>query len=230
MKVEEAVSFKRWMPGDKPREKAKTKGLRSLSKPELLAIVLKTGTVRCNCLEISRRALAAAGNSFDTLGEMPLSALQEIHGIGEAQAIVIAAAMEMRRRTEIPVDSPKIISSRDAFAQLQDDLSYLSHEEFWVLYLNRASKMILKKQISSGGTHSTVVDPRIVFSPILDKTTTSSIILAHNHPSGGLSPSQADIDLTNKLISAGKLFDVQVVDHLILAGKNYCSFADSGLL
>jgi DNA repair protein RadC len=229
MKVEEVVPFKNWMPIEKPREKLKAKGIKSLSKAELLAIILRFGTKSSNCVEVSRKALAAANNSFDVLSRMSLGELQEIRGVGEIRAMVIMAAMEIRKWTEVPVEAQKIRSSHDAFLQLQIELADLSHEEFWVLYLNRSAKLIQKKQISSGGLNSTVVDPRIIFKVALDENT-SSIILAHNHPSGNLAPSQADLDLTRKLVAAGKLFDIQVIDHLILAGKNYCSFADSGLM
>jgi len=229
MKVKEAVSFKNWMPMEKPREKLKNKGKKSLSRIELLAIILKTGTRNLNCLELSRKVLAAANNDLDKLGELSLTDLQAIYGVGETQAMVIMAAMELRQRVEPKFDSPKIVSPRDAFLRLREDLADLPHEEFWTLYLNRSSKLLLKKQISSGGISSTVVDPRIIFQAALDQKA-SSIIVAHNHPSGNLTPSQADIDLTRKLVDGGKLLGVQLVDHLILAGKNYCSFADSGLL
>jgi len=214
---------------EKPREKLKNKGKKSLSRIELLAIILKTGTRNLNCLELSRKVLAAANNDLDKLGELSLTDLQAIYGVGETQAMVIMAAMELRQRVEPKFDSPKIVSPRDAFLRLREDLADLPHEEFWTLYLNRSSKLLLKKQISSGGISSTVVDPRIIFQAALDQKA-SSIIVAHNHPSGNLTPSQADIDLTRKLVDGGKLLGVQLVDHLILAGKNYCSFADSGLL
>jgi DNA repair protein RadC len=229
MKVKEAVSFKNWIGAEKPREKLKSEGKKALTNAELLAIILRSGTKDRSCVEISRKALAAASNNLDQLGGLSLGELQSIHGIGEIQAMVIMAAMELRQRTDPRFNSSKIVSSLDAFTRLQDDLSGLSHEEFWALYLNRSSKLILKKQISSGGLSSTIVDPRIIFQVALDQKA-SSIIVAHNHPSGNLTPSQADIDLTHKLVGGGKFLGVQVVDHLILAGKNYCSFADSGLL
>jgi DNA repair protein RadC len=229
MKVKDAVAFKNWTAVEKPREKLKNEGKKALNKAELLAIILRSGTKDRSCVEISRKALAAANNNLDELGELSVADLQSIHGVGEAQAMVIVAAMELRRRTEPRFDSPKIVSSRDAFLRLHDNLSGLSHEEFWALYLNQSSKLILKKRISSGGLNSTVVDPRMIFEIALHQKA-SSIILAHNHPSGNLTPSQADIDLTHKLVGGGKFLGVQVIDHLILAGKNYCSFADSGLL
>ena len=229
MKVNEAVSFKNWMAADKPREKLKAKGIKALTKVEKLALILRSGTRDCNCVELSRRILAKANNSFEQLGNMSLESLTSIYGIGESQAMAIMAAMDIRKQIEPTFESPKVRSSRDAFLRLQDDLANLSHEEFWALFLSQSSNLILKKQISSGGINSTVVDPRMIFKIAVSENA-SSIIVAHNHPSGNLTPSQADIDLTRKLVAGAKYFDIQVVDHLILAGKNYCSFADSGLL
>jgi DNA repair protein RadC len=229
MKVKEPIPFKNWTGAEKPREKLKAKGVKSLTKAEMLAILLRRGAKGCNCIEVSRKILAAADNDFDKLGELSLETLQSIYGVGEAQAMVIMAAMEIRKISEPRLELIKVLSSHDAFLRLQDDLAGLRHEEFWALYLNTSSKLVHKQQISSGGISSTVVDPRMVFKIALDKNA-SSIIVAHNHPSGNLTPSSADLDLTRKLVAAAKLFDIQVVDHLILAGKNYCSFADSGLL
>lgn len=232
MKVAEAQSIiKNWTKSEQPREKFRDKGAKSLSTSELLAIILRSGTRGNNAIDVGRTMLAVANNKLRGIDDLSLAALANIRGIGEAKAIIIKAAMELaqRREDESISETTKVVSSRDAHMVLRSDLSDLSHEEFWALYLNRSSRIILKKQISSGGINSTVVDPRLIFQLALEKKA-SSIILAHNHPSGNLQPSQADIDLTKRLISAGKLFDIQVVDHLILAGKNYCSFADSGLM
>ena len=232
MKVEEVQPLiKNWMPKDRPREKLESNGKSSLTEAELLSIILGTGTRGQNSLNISRKMLEVAGNDLNVLADLPIGELTAIRGIGKAQAIKIMACMELALRRKEPTEQqlPKITSSHEAFMHLQPCLSNLSHEEFWVLLLNRRSRLVLKKQISSGGLSSTVVDPRIIFKHACDHKA-SSIILAHNHPSGSLTPSQSDIDLTNKLVAAGKFMDIQVVDHLILAGKNYCSFADSGLL
>lgn len=232
MKVAEAQPIiKNWTKSEQPREKFRDKGAKSLSTSELLAIILRSGTKGNNAIDVGRKMLAVANNKLRGIDDLSLAALANIRGIGEAKAIIIKAAMELaqRREDESISETTKVVSSRDAHMVLRSDLSDLTHEEFWALYLNRGSRIILKKQISSGGINSTVVDPRLIFQLALEKKA-SSIILAHNHPSGNLQPSQADIDLTKRLISAGKLFDIQVVDHLILAGKNYCSFADSGLM
>ena len=155
----------------------------------------------------------------------------KIKGIGVAKAITIVAALELgRRRKETdPEEKPKISSSKDAFEQLKGDLMDLHHEEFWVLLLNRANRVIKKKRISEGGVSGTVADPKIIYKIALEELA-SGIVVAHNHPSGNLTPSQSDIDLTKKLKEAGKFLEVQLLDHLIIAGQKYISFADDGLL
>jgi len=230
MKTERFLSVKDWAVNEQPREKFQDKGGPALSDAELLAVLLVSGVRGWNCIEVGRKALEMANYKWSGLAKLSIADLQRVPGIGKAQATKIKVLSEIVRRHEIESPKPtKIVSSLDAFNSLRLELSDLDHEEFWVLFLNRSSKLLLKKQISSGGINSTVVDPRIIFKVALDEKA-SSIILAHNHPSGSLNPSQADIDLTNKLVAAGKFMEVQVVDHLILAGKNYCSFADSGLL
>jgi len=224
------IRVKDWEEKDRPREKIDGHGGGSLSDAELLAIIIGSGSRGRSSLDISREVLKKAGNSFLGIRTLGVGGLREIPGIGFAKATMMQAALEIARRA--PFSAPKkekIVSSKDAYHELRIELADLDHEEFWVLYLNRRSDVLLKKQISSGGVSSTVVDPRIVFKVALDQKA-SSLILAHNHPSGSLNPSQADLDLTRRLVDGGKIMGVQVVDHLILAGKNYCSFADSGLL
>src|SRR5690606_18498764 len=154
-----------------------------------------------------------------------------IKGIGQAKALTIVAALELgRRRKDLDVrEREKVTGSRDAYNLLKSDLMDISHEEFWILLLNRANRVIKKLQVSQGGVSGTVADPKIIFKHALDELA-SAIILAHNHPSGNLTASQADLDLTKKLREAGKLLDIQVLDHLIVAGQKYFSFADEGLM
>ncbi|HEX8061406.1 MAG TPA: DNA repair protein RadC [Cyclobacteriaceae bacterium] len=224
-------SVRDWAANERPREKLQDKGGPALSNAELLAVLLVSGTKGKNCVDIGRKMLQLADDDWTKLWKLGLADLQKVPGIGSVQALKIKAMCEIARRSAsaMSANRPKIVTSLDAFNNLRIELADLDHEEFWVLFLSRRSKLLLKKQISSGGINSTVVDPRIIFKVAMDEKA-SSIILAHNHPSGSLNPSQADVDLTNKLVAAGKFLDVQVIDHLILAGKNYCSFADSGLL
>jgi len=225
------LTIKNWSPEDRPREKLLLKGKAALSDAELIAILIGSGTTTMSAVDLSKRILGSAGNNLHELARLTVKDLTKIKGIGEAKAITIVAALELgRRRKDLDQhEKPKITSSKDAFELLKPDLTDISHEEFWILLLNRANRVIKKNQISQGGVSGTVADPKIIFKMALEELA-CGIILAHNHPSGNLTASQSDLDLTRKLKEGGKLIEVQVLDHLILAGQKYFSFADEGLL
>jgi DNA repair protein RadC len=225
------MKVKKWGTSGGPREKLMGKGPGALSDLELIAVLLSTGTANNSILDIAKRILDLAQNSLGEVARLPISDLINIHGIGKAKAVYFKAAIEFARRTQfeaVPEDF-KVITSKDAFRVLGPHLGGLAQEEFWMLLLNRRSKVIRKNMISQGGMTSTIADPRVIFRQAL-YFEASSIIVAHNHPSGNLTPSPADIDLTKKLVAAGRFLEIQLVDHLIISGNNYCSFADSGLL
>ena len=225
------TSIKQWAEDDRPREKFILKGRSSLSDAELLAIILGSGSRNESAVELARRILDSASSSLVELGKYNLSELQSFKGIGEAKSIAIAAALEIgrrRRSQEINVKN-KIASSNDAFELLHAELSDLNTEEFWIILMNRANKVIKKIRISSGGISGTVADSRVIFKAAIDNLA-SAIILAHNHPSGNLKPSQADINLTKKIKNSGNILDIPVLDHIIIAENSYFSFADEGLL
>jgi DNA repair protein RadC len=134
-----------------------------------------------------------------------------------------------RRKDLLGEEKPKISGSKDIYDLLKAELLDIPHEAFWIVLLNRANRVIKKHQISQGGVAGTVADPKIIFKIALEELA-SGVILAHNHPSGNLTASQADIDLTRKLKESGKLLEIQILDHVIFAGKKYMSFADEGLL
>ena len=134
-----------------------------------------------------------------------------------------------RRKDEEYKERVKIGSSNDIYQLVKPELMDLQKEEFWVILLNRANRLIKKEQISSGGVSGTVADPKIIFKAALDQYA-SSIILVHNHPSGNLKPSQADISLTKKMKEVGNLLEIPVLDHIIFSDQGYLSFADEGLL
>lgn len=225
------LSIKSWSPDDRPREKLILKGKAALSDAELIAILLGSGTSSLSAVELAKKVLQPAGNNLHELARHTVKDLIKIKGIGEAKALTIVAALELgRRRKEIEGNQkPKIAGSRDAYDILKADLLDISHEEFWIVLLNRANRVIKKSQISQGGVAGTVADPKIIFKLALEELA-SGIILAHNHPSGNLTASQADLDLTKKIKDAGKLLDIQVLDHIIVAGQKYFSFADEGLM
>lgn len=228
---EKPLSIKSWSPDDRPREKLQLKGKSSLSDAELVAILLGSGTPALSAVDLAKKVLQTAGNNIHHLARLSIKDLMKIKGVGEVKAITIVAAFELgRRKKEYDTDEkPKITSSKDAYEILKRDLLDIQHEEFWVLLLNRANRVIRKHQVSQGGVSGTVADPKIIFKSALEELA-SGIILAHNHPSGNLTASQADIDLTRKLKDAGKLLEIQVLDHVIVAGQKYYSFADEGML
>lgn len=225
------LNIKSWAAEDRPREKLLLKGTAALSDAELIAILLGTGTASMSAVDVAKSMLQQAGNNLDDLARFTVKDLMKIKGIGEAKAITIVSALELgRRRKETgSQEKPRIAVSKDAYDLLKGDLMDIPHEEFWLLLLNRANRVIKKHKISLGGVHGTVADPKIIFKTALEELA-SGIIVAHNHPSGNLTPSQQDIDLTRKLKEAGKLLEIQLLDHLIVAGKQYYSFADEGLL
>lgn len=227
----EFLNIKSWAAEDRPREKLLLKGTSALSDTELIAILLGTGTASLSAVDVAKNILQSVGNNLDDLARLSVKDLMKIKGIGEAKAITIVSALELgRRRKEThALERPKITGSKDAFEILKGDLMDIQHEEFWLLLLNRANRVLKKHRISSGGIHGTVADPKIIFKIALEEPA-SGIIVAHNHPSGNLTASQQDIELTKKLKEAGKLLEIQLLDHLIIAGKKYYSFADEGIL
>lgn len=226
-----AFNIKHWSPQDRPREKLMLKGTTSLSDAEIIAILLGSGHKTMSAVDLAKKILRSTGNNLHELARLSVKDLMKIKGIGEAKAIAVVAALELgRRRKDLEAEErPRITSSKDAFELLKAHLQDIQHEEFWIILVNRANRVIRKQQISQGGVAGTVADPKIIFKAALE-VLASGVILAHNHPSGNLIASPADIHLTRKLKEAGKLLEIQVLDHLIVSGQNYFSFADEGML
>jgi DNA repair protein RadC len=231
LNIENNRHIKDWSPDDRPREKLLLKGKSVLSDAELLAILLGSGTRDATAVDLGKKIRGIAGNSLHNLARMGIKEMTKVRGVGEVRAITIVAALELgRRRKEQELgEKPRISGSHDAYELLRANLQDISHEEFWVLLLNRANRVIRKYQVSQGGVSGTVADPKIIFKTALEELA-SGIILAHNHPSGNLTASRADIELTQKLTAGGRLLEIQVLDHLIIAGQKYFSFADEGLI
>ena len=220
-----------WAEDDRPREKLLLKGRATLSDAELLAILLGTGTKATSAVELAMQILQKADHNLDNLARLSVNDLTRIKGVGTAKAISIVSALELgRRRKEIPASGKaRITSSADAVEVIKANLLDLIHEEFWILVLNRANFVLRKIQISRGGISGTVADPKLIFRYALEHSG-SSIILVHNHPSGNLQPSQADLTLTKNLKEAGKFMEIPVLDHIIVSDNRYFSFADEGLI
>jgi DNA repair protein RadC len=225
------LTIKTWAEEDRPREKLSLKGKNSLSDAELIAILIGSGNKNESAVELSKKILASLNNDLNRLAKLSISDLTQFNGIGDAKAISIIAALEIgRRRKDSEIEKRPIIkSSKDAYNVIADVLSDLPHEEFWVLYLNRKNEVIKKENISKGGVSGTIADSKIIFKSAIEQLA-SAIILCHNHPSGSLKPSAADISLTKKLKETGTMLDTPVLDHLIIGEKDYFSFADQELL
>lgn len=225
------LSIKDWSENDRPREKMLAKGTSVMTDAELIAILIGSGSRNESAVTLSQKILASAKNNLNVLGKMSIQELMTFKGIGEAKAITISAAMELgrRRRAEDALVRKKITSSQSVFELLQPLLGELEHEEFWIIYLNNSNKVLQKMQLSKGGITGTLVDVRLAFKNALQLGAVA-IILAHNHPSGTLKPSQADKNLTQKLKTAGESLDIKVLDHLIITESAYFSFADEGIL
>jgi DNA repair protein RadC len=225
------TAIRNWAEDDRPREKLVLKGRHSLSDAELLAILLGSGTRNESAVDLAKNVLNLAGGNLGELSKLSLTDLVTVKGIGQARAVTILAALELgRRRNEAEVMvRDKITTSRDAYEIFRSTMGDRPYEEFWIILLNRANKVIRKVNISEGGISGTVVDPKKIFKISLDHHA-SSIILGHNHPSGVVTPSEADCRITKKLREAGAMLEVTVLDHLIIGDGIYYSFADEGAL
>ncbi|OFY39217.1 MAG: hypothetical protein A2X18_04140 [Bacteroidetes bacterium GWF2_40_14] len=225
------LSIKQWQEEERPREKLKVKGAATLSDAELIAIILGSGHKEETAVDVARNLISSNENSLRELSKMTVDKLMEKKGIGSSKAIAITAVFEIAKRfssTEIK-SLAQIQSSAYAVKIISPILRDLSHEECWVMYLNRANKLISKERLSIGGVSATVVDIKIVIKNALDKLA-SSIILIHNHPSGNPKPGENDKVQTRLLKDAAALFDISLLDHLIIAGDEYFSFADDGIM
>ncbi len=225
------IPMQQWCEDDRPDTKILLKGKAAVSDSELLSIIIgNDGSRNRSSLDAARLIL---NQSSDNLGEIAKLSVAELvkTSITMAQATRIITTFEIGRRrmaSEI-VSKEKISSSRNAYEIFRSVLTDKPFEEFWIILLNRANKVHQKVQISEGGISGTVVDPKKVFKIVLDNLA-SGIILGHNHPSGVVTPSEADCRITKKLVNAGVLLEITVLDHIILANDQFYSFADDGAL
>jgi DNA repair protein RadC len=220
-----------WSEEDRPREKLLLKGKAALSDAELIGILLGSGTVSLSAVDLAKQILASVGHNLNELAKLSVKDLEKFRGIGEAKAITIVSALELgrRRKESEPTRRERVTSSAVVYDLMRPHLLDLPHEEFWVVLLNRANEVLRKLPVGSGGVSGTVADPKLIFKLALEHLA-SGLILVHNHPSGNLRPSEADIKLTKKLKEAGQHLDLPVLDHLIFTERGYFSFADQGLL
>lgn len=220
-----------WAEEDRPREKLLLKGRAALSDAELIAILIGSGTRNKSAVDVGKDILKSVNHNLHELAKLTVKDLQKFDGIGEAKAIAVVSALELgrRRKSAEPLKRESITCSEDAYRVMQPYLLDQPLEQFWIILMNRANAVIKVHNISQGGVSGTVADPKTIFKEALDKLA-SSVILVHNHPSGNLKPSEADIRLTKKLKEAGQTLDLPVLDHLIFTDHSYLSFADEGIL
>lgn len=225
------LSIKEWSAEDRPREKMLTKGINALGDAEILAILIGSGTRDESAVEVAKRILYSCNNNLSELGRQTIKDLCKIKGIGEARAITIVSALELgrRRAASEPISRKQVASSSDVIELFHPLLSDLPHEEFWVLLLNRSNKVIDKHRISQGGLSGTITDIRLIMKQALDSLA-CNIVAVHNHPSGNKTPSDADKKITAKLKEAAGIFDIQLLDHIIITPAGSFSFADEGLI
>ena len=226
-----SFSIKSWNEDDRPREKLLNKGRTVVSDAELIAILIGSGSRDESAVSLSKRILASVEFNLNSLGKLSVNDLCNYKGIGTVKAVTIIAALELgrRRRAQEAMELKKITSSVDAFEIMQPVIGELQHEEFWIIYLNNSNKVLQLSQLSKGGITGTLVDVRLAFKEAL-RVGAVGIILAHNHPSGTLKPSDSDIKLTAKIRKAGESLDINILDHLIITEKAYFSFADEQML
>jgi DNA repair protein RadC len=227
----EKLSIKQWAVEDRPREKLMSLGIQSLTDAELLAILIGSGSRDESAVELSKRILSESQNNLHELGKKTLHEHVRLKGIGPAKAITIMAAMELGKRRKLAeaIHRDKFTSSQDVFNLFHPILCDLPYEEFWVLLLNRNNRLIERYKISQGGVSGTVIDVKIILKRALEKLA-SSLILCHNHPSGNRQPSDTDTNITKKLKKAAETMDIKVLDHVIVAGEEYFSLADEGMM
>jgi DNA repair protein RadC len=226
------LSIKAWAEDDRPREKMLLKGRHALSDAELMAILISCGNRTESAVDLSKRILASVENNLEKLAKMSITELKDFHGMGEAKALSVMAALELGKRRNsslIDDDAMRIRSSADAYRIIRPELDDLPHEEFWIMFLNRSNVVMKKEQISRGGMNSTIVDPKIVFKAAINASA-SGIILCHNHPSGTVTPSDQDVRLTKRLKEGAAIMDVALLDHVIVGANTYFSFADEGII
>ncbi len=222
-------SIKEWAADDQPREKMMAKGKNALSNAELLAILLRTGDIGTSAVELSRSILDSVDNDLIALSNLTLDDLMQHKGIGEAKAITIMAALELgKRRRGAEANLPtEVKDSKDSFERFLPYIDDMRQEHFLVLYLNQSNHALKVECLSNGGTTNVIADPKLIFKNALSLGATC-LVLGHNHPSGNPRPSEDDRQLTKKLVAAGKLLDITVIDHIIIGNERYYSFRDHG--
>lgn len=225
------LSITQWALEDRPREKMMEKGAEALSDAELLAILIGSGNTDESAVALMRRLLISCDNNLNSLAKWEVRDYSQFKGIGPAKSITIMAALELgkRRKLQDAKERQRITCSKDIYDIFQPIMCDLEQEEFWVLLLNQAAKLIDKIRISAGGIDGTYTDVRTILREALLRRATQ-IAVIHNHPSGNINPSQPDRILTEHIRKASDTMNIRLIDHVIVCEDQFYSFADEGLL
>ena len=212
---------------NRPRERLEKHGPSVLSDAELLAIILKTGTKEENVIDMSNRLISKYG--FDKLSACSLSELQEINGIGSAKACQIVALFELNKRHSYSkLNGKPIRTAKDVFEYCSPKMSFLDREQFMILHLDIKNRVLKDEIVSIGALTGTIAHPREMFKSAV-KESAYSVILVHNHPSGDPTPSDEDLRMTKRLLEAGEILGIKVLDHVIVGKEEWWSYTDHNL-
>lgn len=212
---------------ERPREKLLERGVRSLSKAELLAILIGSGVGRRNALEIAQDLLSSVEGKLSRLSSLSPREIQR-PGVGITKAIIILAALEAGRRVmeeKAVVDKIPLTGADEVYEMMLPVLKHLDHEECWILYLNKGNYLMAREKVASGGPGTTSVDTTYVVRKVIERQA-SAVVMVHNHPSGDPTPGRNDIEMTKYLKKALSAFNVPLLDHVVVAEDSYFSFSD----
>jgi DNA repair protein RadC len=229
--VNNKLSIADWAEEDRPREKLERLGPQALSDAELLAILVGSGSAKEDAVSLMKRLLNDCKNNLNTLGKLTIHDLCQYNGVGPAKAITILAACELgkRRQMEKTQERPALKSATDIYNHMHPLMQDLDTEEFWVLLLNQNYKLIKQVRISHGGITQVSVDLRIIMREAVQVNTTVMAV-CHNHPSGNISPSRDDDNITKRIQSACQIMQIHLLDHVIITDGSYFSYHESGKL
>lgn len=229
--MNKGLGILQWAEEDRPREKLLSKGKSSLSEAELIAILIGSGSRELSAVDLAKVILSYVDHDLNLLAKLSVPELQTFKGIGEAKAVSIVSALELgrRRKESAPKKNQYLKKSKDAYEAMVPILMDQPIEQFWVIMLTRNNKVLQKRCVSQGGFSGTIADPKVIFKRALEDMA-NGIILVHNHPSGNKKPSSADLRLTKKIVEAGRLLEIPVLDHIIFTDEDFYSFSDEGVL
>lgn len=229
--MNEKLTIADWAEDDRPREKLERLGPGALSDAELLAILVGSGSTKEDAVTLMKRILGDCNNNLNTLGKLTIQDLCQYNGVGPAKAITILAACELgkRRQMEKAEERPELNSATHLYNHMHPLMQDLDVEEFWVLYMNQANRLIKKFKIAHGGISEVSVDVRIIIREAVLCNATI-VAVCHNHPSGSIKPSKADDALTQQIKRACEVMRLHFMDHVIVTDGQYYSYHEKGML